>query len=173
MEDDVKFIDAESWTGTNKEKLTFKEIVLSHLKKIGCFTSVEFRGGYWEIRPNPNINSNMDIKIYVPDTREVYSHSIEYLYDILYPHLDQETIKECDKIDIKLKEAYKKYTYEKEREDKDAEEGKRADRSFADINDRISYRSAKRLIMRKMFRVLSVFLKKNNYMEGKIFEETV
>lgn len=174
--DNVRFIDAESWTGQEKEKLTFREIVLSHLKKIGTFSSVEFRGGYWQPRKIPVGNMQTITQYeYVPDSREVYSNSVEYLYDILFPHLDKETLEAGKKAEERIQKAYRDKTVlvEPDREDETQEEAKKKRREFADDRDKVSFRSLKRQTNRKLFRALCVFLKKKDYMKGKVFEEEV
>jgi hypothetical protein len=172
-EENVKFIDAESYQGKGEEKLTFRMIVLEHLKKIGTYASVEFRGGYWEDRSfvvagGGAVNT---FRTYVPDTRETYSNSVEYLYDLLYPHFDDEMKKAGDKAKKKIDEAYKDNTIivEKEREDKTREEEKEYDRVFRNLKNRQSFRFFRREINRELFRDLSCFLHRQKYMEGKSF----
>ncbi|MBN1385384.1 hypothetical protein JW968_00210 [Candidatus Woesearchaeota archaeon] len=157
-DDDVKFIDAESYQGRADEKLTFKMIVLEHLRKIGGYSSCEFLGGYWQERPDPRPNSNAIIKIYIPDSREVYSNSVEYLYDILYPHFDEEMKKIGQEAEKMLEDAYNENT--------DIIDG---ERRFKNVDVRITFRDVKRQISRELFRELSCFLYRQKYMEGKSF----
>ena len=173
-EEDVKFVDAEMWQGGKIEKLTFREIVLAHVKKIGQLSCVEFRGGFWETREVPIGNmQTITQKTYIPDTRECYSNAVEYLFDLLFPHFDKEMRKAGQEAEKEMDKAFKTYTIEPDREDKDASEGERADRIFSKIDDKISYRSEKRRINRKLFRELCCFLKKIRYLEGKTFEEEI
>lgn len=76
------FEDAESYSFNNlKDKITFRDIILQHLRRISQFASVEFRGGYWEIKETPistgGFSATITNKIYIPDTREVYSNAVE------------------------------------------------------------------------------------------------
>ena len=171
---DVGFIDAESQP-SGKEKITFREIVLNHLKKIGTFMSVEMRGGYWEEKPHPNPNLNITLKTYIIDTREVFSNSIGYFYELLYPHFDKKMKDDGDKLEKELEKLYKDKTVikEQEREDKNIEEGKTEDRKFEDIRDRVSYRTKKAEIHRKLFRALSCFMKRIDYFKGKTMDEVL
>ena len=48
---DQQFEDAESYVGGySKDVLSFKQIILEHLKKISLLSCVEWRGGYWDTR---------------------------------------------------------------------------------------------------------------------------
>ncbi len=171
----VKFIDAESFTGKGDEKITFREIVLSHVKKISQLASVEFRGGYWEHRPNPNPQISTTVDVYVPDSREIYSNAVEYLFDILYPHFDKEMLKSGEMAEEVMEEAYDDNTIikEEDREDKNSKEGEEADRKFGSMNNRMSYRKKRRIINRELFREICCFLKRKDYLQGQIFEEKI
>ena len=172
-DEEVSFLDADTRGSNKHEKLNFKEIVLSHLKKIGTFASCEFRGGFWEERPHPNINLNETLKTYIIDSREVYSNSVEYLFDILFPHFDKKMQEEGVKIEKELEDLYKDKTIikEQERVDKNFEEGKKEDRKFSDVKDRISYRTQRMKINRKLFRALCCFLKRIDYLKGESLDE--
>jgi len=167
-EKQTDFEDAESF-GFNylKDKISFRDICLQHLKKISQFASVEFRGGYWEEKPDPRPNSNMNINIYIPDTREIYYNAIECFADMLCPYFDKE-MKEAEETSInENKKAYDDNTIikEKVREDKNSEEAKKYEREFKDQWNRVSYRSERVKINRKLFRALCCFLYRKKYLE--------
>lgn len=167
-EDEIKFEDADAYSvGYNKDKITFRDIILQHVRKITTLASVEFRGGYWEVRPNPNPMSNVDVRIYIPDSREVYSNAIEVLADLLTPYFDNE-MKEAEKKAIEEDtKAFENNTISKqpEREDKNPEESEQYERRFGDIENRISYRSQRVKINRRLFRAISCFLYRKRYLE--------
>jgi hypothetical protein len=172
MDKENQFQDAENFTADfSKDQLTFKIIVLQHLKKIGEYASVELRGGFWEVRPNPNPQINSETKIYIPDTREVYSNAVEYFFDILFPHFDKEMKKAGEEAERSLKEVFEKTTVfvEKDREDTTAEEGEEQDRIFDKVENRVFYRTERVKVNRKLFRDLCSFLYRRKYLElGKI-----
>lgn len=165
---ETQFEDAESYSlNYMKDKITFRDIILTHLRKISQFASVEFRGGYWEIKPDPKPNSNIDYKIYIPDTREVYSNAVECLADMLAPYFDKE-MKQAEEIAIKEdKKAYEDNTIIKqsERNDRTPKEAREDDRSFKDIWKRVDYRTERAKINRKLFRALCKFLYRKKYLE--------
>ncbi len=181
-EQEVGFIDAEARSG-GKEKITFKEIVLSHLKKIGTFASVEFRGGWWDERTVHTslggVTKSEEIRTYIEDTREVYNNSINYLFDILYPHFDKKMKDEGEKIDKELDKTYNDNTVvvEEDREDETSKEGKEVEqkerRVFKGKNNKSSYRAKKLEIKRKLFRALCSFLKRIDYFKGKDVDEVM
>lgn len=170
--DDVEFLDAESWSGGDKEKLTFREIVLSHVKRIGILASVEFRGGYWQIEEVPMGQYSKTTKTYISDTREIYSNAVEYLFDILYSHFDKKMLSEGEEIDKLMDKAFKDNTIGKEA-DREEETDDASDRSFQSVKDRISFRSERVNINRKLFRAMCSFLKRIDYFKGKVFEDSV
>lgn len=167
-ENNAQFEDADSYSyGFNKDKITFKDIVLQHLRKITTLASVEFRGGYWEIKPHPSPSCNIEYKIYVPDTRECYSNAVENFADMLAPYFDK-VMKEAEKEAIEEdKKAYKDNTIVKQpdREDQTPEEAKQYERKFKDVWDRVSYRGERVKINRKLFRALCCFLYRKKYLE--------
>jgi len=171
-ENEDQFVDAESYSmNFNKDQLSFKFIVLQHLQRIGQYASVEFRGGFWEEKPHPNIQVNSTIQVYVPDTREVYSNAVEYLADILYPYFDKDMKKSEEEAQKELQKAFENNTIviEKDREDKNIQEGKIVDRIFKKQEDKVFYRSERVKINRKLFRNLCSLLYRKKYLElGKI-----
>ncbi len=171
--DDVKFIDAEQWSGGNEEKLTFREIVLVQVKKIGLNANCEFRGGYWLRKPHPNQSSNATVDEYIADTREVYSNSIDYLFDILFPHFDKEMQKAGQEYEQEQKQAFDDHSIINEPDDEDetSEQSAKCRKTFGTEQDKVCYRQERRKICRKLFRNLCCFLKRIDYFKGKIFEE--
>jgi len=172
-QNETNFEDAESYSYSfNKDKLTFKDIILQHLKKISQFASVEFRGGYWEIKEVPfssgsGVVHSISNKVYVPDSREVYSNAVECLADMLYPYFDEEMKKAEQKCKKELEEAYNSNTIlvEPERADEDEEQEKAYIRKFKNQSDKLSYRSERVKINRKLFRALCSFLYRKKYLE--------
>ena len=138
----TNFDEGERYSGGyQKDQLSFREIILQHLKRITEFSSVEFRGGYWEQKIVPMGNSGMTQKVYVPDTRDVYSNSVEVLGDLLFPHYDEEMKEHDKKIQGRIDDTPTK--------DKSLEE----------------WSHFKRKIMRELFRQISCFLKRRRYLE--------
>ena len=163
-----QFEDADSYNlNYMKDKITFRDIILQHLKRISQFASVEFRGGYWEVKPHPNPSRNIDYKIYISDTREIYSNSVECLADMLAPYFDEEMRKAEQKAIKEDEEVFKDNTIIKqpEREDQNPEEAKKYERKFKDVLDRVSYRGERVKINRRLFRALCSFLYRKKYLE--------
>ena len=71
---------------TNKEQVSFREIVLSHEKKILELSCSEFRGGFF----NTVFHGGIPTKIYVPDARRVFIQAVEAFASILLPHFDEQ-----------------------------------------------------------------------------------
>lgn len=167
--DITTFEDAEnSNINFNQDKQTFRSIILSHLNNILRFASVEFRGGYWEDRPVMMGNINGTVKVYVEDSREVYSNAIEAFADALFPYFDKK-MRDAEEVCIKeLEQTYNFYTVEVEL--KIAEETY-IDRNFKDLDNRTSYRHERVKINRKLFRALCDFLHRKKYLEVGTLED--
>jgi hypothetical protein len=166
--DEQKFEDAEGYSyNFNKDKLTFKDLILQHLKKITTLASVEFRGGYWEERHINTSHATNTIRTYIPDTRECYSNAVECFADMLFPYFDKEMKEAEDKCKKRIDKAFveNSVTVEPEREDETEEEEKKGYRRFKETRDKISFRSEKRRYNRKLFRALCSFLYRKKYLE--------
>lgn len=150
MDNDNKiYEDAESFSYNSKDTLTFKMIILQHLKKISQLASVEFFGGYWKEIPTPN---GIDDKhIYVPDTREPYSNAVECFADLLYPHFDQELKEKEDKIRQQIKQKYSQLLGE--------------ELILVDTKIIRHFREFKLELNKELFRELCSFLYRKKYLE--------
>ena len=153
MENNIEFENPNNYSSGSLAKLSFREIVLLHLKKIGIFASVEFRGGFWQDKIINNGSVVIKEKIYISDTREVYSNAVEYLADLLYPHYDK-----------KMKAKEMEIEKEKENAFKDKTIIKDENEVFKNQENKIFYRSKRMQINKKLFRELSAFLKRTNYL---------
>lgn len=79
-----EFIDAEDYTA--KEKTTFEDLVMMHMRKISEISSNDFSEGYW----NKKVTQSGVSEIYHPDTRKAYINAVNFLHDILLPKFDKE-----------------------------------------------------------------------------------
>ena len=163
-EEEIKYIDAESYQGIKDKELSFRMIVLEHLRRLARLGSQEFHGGLWLDRIKAIGSYQVKEQVYESDTREEYSNAVDFLFDILYPHFDEQIKKdvlEFEKWEIdqetKIKEKYvetNSKTLEKKWLDKEA------------------YKTELiKITKRKLFRILNQFLFRTRYLEGMTFEE--
>lgn len=148
--DEFQFEDAETYRGGYDDKISFKMIVLMQLKKIGQNANCEFRGGYWQEKAVPLPNGQMKItEEYIPDTREIYSNSIEYLHDILRPHfkMNKKVRVASDKAKEELKKLMEQYM---------------KDGKFTE-QEKLEFRDKRIVICRELFVALNGFLEDVNY----------
>ncbi|KKK85206.1 hypothetical protein LCGC14_2775650, partial [marine sediment metagenome] len=105
-----RFVDAEQYQGQSHiENLSFKEILLRHLKRITELASKEMRGGFWETKSQILASSMVaENRYYVADTREEYSNAVDCLADLLLPYFDKKMVVEEKENDKKLESEYKK-----------------------------------------------------------------
>ncbi len=137
-----------------KERTSFRDIVLQHLKRILELSTLEFKGGY-----NHNVvRGNISEIVYVPDTRKCYIQAIESLADVLIPHYDK--IMEADN---------KKYGEDDVKLLKELEEAKEK------IKDRRGYVpqyiKRKLPLARKLFQQLNRLLKRIEYLKSALYAE--
>jgi hypothetical protein len=153
MDDNVKFMDAESYSGGQNKDITFKQIVLQHVNAISGYASKEMRGSYYEDKV---AKGGFVQHVYVPDTRDVYSNSVNYLADILFPHFDKE-MREAERFTI----AEFDRELKKIRELKDVSDDTKT-QEYSQMNFRNK---------RKLFRHLCSFLHRIKYLDLGMLEE--
>lgn len=163
--EDTNFVDTESSYSGNKDSISFQQIVLKHLFSISKFASVEMRGGYWQKKVIPINNSLMTTEEYISDSREVYSNSVKHLHDLLLPYFDKEmssNAEEYNKQLITINEAMTCFI-------KDIPEELNI-REFKNDNFEAIYKKKKYTLSRSLFQKLSLFLKRNGYLQTKDLE---
>lgn len=159
--EEYRYLEADEQTwGSKDETITHKMIVMEHIRKIGRNCNVEMRGGYWEKKEHPTKRDEV-LEVYIPDAREVFSNSIMFLFDLLYAKLDKETLKKCEEIEEKHDKLIEKY----------AVKNLRGDYTHKNETERMYYREARLIIMRKMFRTICVWLESNNWLEIGIYTD--
>jgi len=137
---------------SNKNKISFREIVLSHVRKILEISSQEFRGGFTEEK----IEGTQIVHTYIPDSRKQYIQSIESLSDTLIPYFDEGIQTDFKALNIELGKLKKKYNDLQDKGEDNLEE---------------RYSIDKLQIMRKLFRSLNLLLKRLDYLKGAKYDE--
>lgn len=175
IESQFEYEDAESFhLGKRKDKESFRDIMLRHLRMIGKFASVEFRGGYWDVKSR---GSHGHTVVYVQDSGEVYCNAVDYFADCLFPHFDNKMVTAWEDSEKKLKEAIGAHTDDKRlarygtallcfyREDQKPEDSPMSNKIFKNQELKLMFRSSKVGIKRKLFRDICCFLKRKGYFE--------
>ena len=139
---------------TNKEKISFREIVLQHLKKILELSTTEFRGGFYNYISQGNVTQ----KIYVEDNHKRYYQAIENLSMILVPHFDSEMTK-----------YYTKYLEERENLPKEIKE--KMEEEETSNNYGVKLTTSRRELSELLFIELNKLLKRNQYLKTAIYTE--
>lgn len=177
MTDQPQFEDADSinYSYFQKDKVSFRDIILQHLRKIAQLSCVEFRGGYWEERILPVAGGvSTTIKTYVPDSREVFSNGVVCFADMLFPYFDEEMGKAEQEARNKIRIAHEETTIlSKPWEDEDdrnrpvqrTELEKKGYRIFKGQDDRQLYRDMRLEVNRELFRALCSFLYRKKYLD--------
>lgn len=143
--------------GSREETISFREIVLSHLKRILEISSTEFRGGYWMDVPT----GNMIARTYVPDSICCYVQSIDSLHDVLTPHFDE-----------KMEKASKEYTSNRNKAHADLSKKWKEDSNLRDNSDfNVTWSSIKLPLARKLFQELNMLLNRKQYLKTSVYGE--
>ena len=148
---------------TAEKGLTFKEIVLNHVNKISQLSSVEFRGGYWQETIQSVGGAAVTNRKWIGDSREIYSNAVEYLYDLLFIHFDDDMKKEGEVAEKKIDKLYDEVL-----EDSDSDKDFRI---FKSDDSKSYFKIKKREISRELFRALCCFLNRKGYLKTKGDEE--
>ena len=143
----MEFQDAESWQPGRygkKAEITPKGIMLDYLRKIGVLSAREFRGGFWY--DNVSIINGVAVnqQVYVGDAREEFGNAIDWLYDFLFPYFDRKALSATGKVYDKIDAL-----------------------NHADKN----YKNQKVKLKRDLFREISVFLHRIDYLESEPYED--
>lgn len=150
MKEEPQFIDAEEYMG-EQEKVTFKEIVFRHLSKISEISTKEFRKGYWQKKPVSVSGGVYMSETYIEDKRDSYINAVDFLYDLLLPHFDEDMNEATEEIEKLLGNTLKKFTEEK--------------KTKTDwIDEKLS-------IKRKLFQKLNLLLERLNYLSARKFKD--
>lgn len=104
-DDAVVFQNMDTWRGGgNKFGLTFKQVIIQHINRCVLNGSVEWHGGYWQEKSNPN--QNYAEKYYVQNSREVYCNSVRMLKALMLGYFDEKMNKAWDMLEQEMNKAY-------------------------------------------------------------------
>jgi len=173
---------------SSKEKTTWREIVLEHIRKILECSRTEFRGGFYFER-----GENPPIRVYVPDTRQTYMNAIDSLADVLLPFFDKgmkddfkKITTEYEKIlDNKLKERqqplikewnlnlklYKENPKTYSKPNRESFESKKKECEKFDLYEKNKITKKRLEIKRKLFQKLNLLLHRIDYLKSAIYSE--
>lgn len=177
----------EEYTAEKDAKITWKTIILEHIRKILELRRVEFKGGY-----NVMVESQ---SFYIPDTRQPYINAVDGLSDVLLPFFDKkmndenkkilEGIEkimhmECHKREIQVEKNWKKMvnTFDSTTNENYKESRGKAYRlelsiaQNSDLNNLQLLISKEELkLRRKLFQQLSLLLNRVDYLKTTLFSE--
>ena len=147
----MEFEAPESYKGI-KANLTFREIVMNHLRKITQLCCVEFRGGFYIEKIHTAGGGSYKETIYIPDTRETYINAVNMLHDLLLPIFDKQMKSKSKILEMKYQNKSIENTTSQSK-------GKKAKEKLE--------------IKRELFQELSHLLKRLRYLEGKEYGEVI
>ncbi|MCK5293668.1 MAG: hypothetical protein KAJ49_03375 [Arcobacteraceae bacterium] len=100
-----------------KEKVTIKEVMIMHIKKISDLSCKEFTPSFWSKKPMKMGDGVAIVETYHPDTRLAYINAVNFLLDLLMPKADtkfKEVLKTMQEAEA---ESFKEYKDEKKTQD--------------------------------------------------------
>jgi len=71
-----------------KEKVTIKEVIIMHIKKISDLSTKEMTPSFWSKKPMKMGDGVAIVETYHPDGRLAYINAIEFLLDLMMPKAD-------------------------------------------------------------------------------------
>lgn len=77
-----------------KEKVTIKEVIILHIKKISDISCKELTPSFFSKKPIKIGDGVAIVETYHPDTRLAYSNAVDFLLDLMMPKADK-TFKEA------------------------------------------------------------------------------
>ena len=72
-----------------KEKVTIKEVIILHIKKISDLSTKELTPSFWSKRPMKMGDGVAIVETYHPDTRMAYCNAVDFLLDLMMPKADK------------------------------------------------------------------------------------
>jgi len=151
-------MEGAQFVSNNQEGTNFREIVLSHLKRILEISSSELR-----LKTIVKFNPNGEQTKAEEDTRESYIQSVEALAIILLPYFDEE----MSKVYEKSEKVLFAYNYElKELFKKEVEE---IEEHTESPNLKSFYIKLRINTAKKLFKELNLLLKRQDYLKGAVF----
>lgn len=173
----------------SKEKTSFREICLAHLKRILELSTIEFRGGYRKLV----VQGNYSFEEYVPSTSKNYIQAVESFRDILLPHFDKDMVKTEKEITKKISNLQSnlikekkdrlqkewKFELKKHKEEPDnyrspnsIEFEEREQKAIVLGGKEEQHLTQKKLkLCSELFRELNLLLKRNEYLKSSIYSE--
>ena len=147
----------------NQDGLEFRQIVLSHIKKILEISSAELRD-----RTTTKIHGNYSEVVDSEDTRVSYVQAIENLAFILIPYFDKEAKKVYEEC-VKVMNAYDfriEIMFKEDIEQIKKDIGKEVNLTPYALDRKIEY-------SKKLFVALNLLLKRNDYLKSSVYGENL
>ena len=140
---------------------SFKDIVMSQLRRVTQLGSTEYRGGYYSLVPT---KSGVEKEIYVQDSREVFSNAVYTLALLLKPKFKTDMNTSFTNFNTKLEARQKEFTDASSVD----EEIILGESFYTEDKDKIlleTYRNKKLKLHLSLFAEISKELGRLNYME--------
>lgn len=101
-----------------EEKITIKEVIIFHIKKISDLATKEFTPSYWSKKPTKIGDGIALVETYHSDSRMAYCNAVDFLYDLIIPHADKQFLETVKILNEQEDEKEKRFIKEgKTRED--------------------------------------------------------
>jgi len=161
---DASFVDPETYN-SGQDKTSFREVILIHLRKINGLSCVEWHGGFW--MENTLLGKGgiaITNKVYIPDSREIYSNAVENFSDMLFAHFDEDMLAEEKDLQDQMSAALKDFSSK-------VIIGKNTYYKIITDQKSVSFRDQRRVLCRHLFRSLCSFLKRKSYLSMGSIED--
>ena len=96
-----------------QEKMSIKEIIVLHIKKISDITTKELTPSFWSKKPMKVGEGVAIVETYHPDTRMAYCNAVDFLLDLMMPYADKKFMEK-----LKVLNALEDGKFDKHQEEK-------------------------------------------------------
>ena len=142
----------DDFRGDSDSGSSIRDIIMNHIKSISAIMRSDWHGGYFGEFPVGAGGGTVIVKKWVHDNREIYCNSVCFLRDVISPYLrNKDSIKGKKEIIASIKSYDDNF-----------------DKSHKKlVGDKLSMVK----LHREMFRNITIFLEKNNYLAEGGYEE--
>ena len=156
--DDI-FVSGEDEVSGTYDKVTFKILILNHVRDILKLASKEWTGGYYQKRNKISGNIIIEEEVYIQDTREAFGNAVSALSNSLLAYFDEAV--SCKPKETE-EEVYKGIAAAFEKHTK-LDDGVYV---FKDEKHKNAYANEVVVLKQKLFRELLLLLKDLNYLDA-------
>lgn len=100
-----------------QEKVTIKEVIIMHIKKISDISCKELTPSFWSKKPVKVGEGVAIVETYHPDTRLAYCNAVDFLLDLMMPSADKKFMEALKLLNTSEAKKFKEHKENKSSQD--------------------------------------------------------